>query len=270
MLDSDYQAPRSLFTHWYTAMRFLLTIALALICATAAAQAMCASSRLAVFPNGSTIGRHPIFVLEGYANSQKVITGLNKQYAIYLQSGRSRVRLMVRNVYVGDFRLTQALLYPESELTVGLDYTLHIDSLPDGERVNRMTRYQDSVTYKVIAENDTQSPRLISQPEEVAKTLAFFGCGPATHVVFSNPAHDESEIIVKTTVRNVHSGKETTYLIVPDSNKIRVGHGMCSGAFTFDGTHEYEVEFTFMDAAGNITPWSTERIRFTKPTKESD
>lgn len=250
-------------------LNVLLTILLSFLCATSA-HAMCGSSRLTVFPSGQAIGRHPIFVLEGYANSQKVITGLNNQYAIYLQSGKIKVRLMVKDVYVGDFRLTQALLYPESVLTVGLEYTLHIDSLPDSEHVHRLKRYVDSVSYTVVPETDTQSPRLFSQPEVITKMLSYFGCGPATHVVFSNPAIDESEIIVKTTVRNVHSGKKTTYLVVPDSSKIFVGHGMCSGAFYFDSTDEYEVEFTFMDAAGNSTPWSTERIRFTKPTKETD
>ncbi|MBS1561570.1 MAG: hypothetical protein JSS89_08185 [Bacteroidetes bacterium] len=254
-------------------MKTLLTIVLALMCGSTAAHSLCSGGGLRVFPHGSTIGSHPIFVLEGYAKSQKVITGLNKAYSIYLNSGKSKVRLMVRNVYIGQYRLTQALLYPEAELEVGQQYTLQIDSLPHGEHLTRYNHAKDEygpVTYNVVAANDDQSPILSSRPEEVGKTLENPGCGPVSSVAFSNPAIDESEVIVMTTVKNLSSGKETTYLILPDSNKIRVGHGMCSGAFTFDDTLEYEVEFTFMDAAGNITPWSGERIRFTKPTKETE
>jgi hypothetical protein len=64
----------------------------------------------------------------------------------------------------------------------------------------------------------------------------------------------------------VKTGKETSYYIVPDSDKIYVGHGMCSGAFVFDEGNNYELEFTFMDASGNFTSWTGERIKFTKPS----
>ena len=46
---------------------------------------------------------------------------------------------------------------------------------------------------------------------------------------------------------------------------------MCSGAFDFEeNSNNYEVEFSFMDASGNLTSWTGERIKFTKPTKETN
>lgn len=252
-------------------MKTLLAIVLALMCQSTA-HSECTSSGMWAFPFGSTIGRSAIFVVNGYANSQKVITGLNKEYNIYLQSGMSKVRLIVKGIYVGQHGLTQAVLHPESELRVGLEYTMHIDNLPDGEYLNRYNQSKhayETVTYTVVATLDKESPQLHSRPKELAKHLMYLGCGPSTHVEFSNPASDKSEIIVKTTVKNLGSGKETTYYITPDSNKILVGRDMCSGAFDFDNSLEYEVEFSFMDAVGNVTPWSGERIRFTKPTKET-
>ena len=87
-------------------------------------------------------------------------------------------------------------------------------------------------------------------------------------VNFDFPIKDSSEVIIKTTVKNIKSGIKTTYYIAPQNNQIGVGHGMCSGAFTYDDNPDYEVEFTFMDASGNTTTWTGERIQFTKPTDE--
>ena len=49
-----------------------------------------------------------------------------------------------------------------------------------------------------------------------------------------------------------------------------VGHARCSGAFNFENGNNFEVEFSFMDASGNSTVWTGQRIKFTKPTKETD
>lgn len=131
------------------------------------------------------------------------------------------------------------------------------------------THKHESFTYKVIAGNDIEQPELSSKPTELKKTLTHFGCGPSIHVVFSNPAKDKSEIIIKTTVKNLKTGKETTYYIEPDGNKINVGHGMCAGAFNFEDSKEYEVEFSFMDSSGNLAAWTGKRLKFTRPTKET-
>jgi hypothetical protein len=84
-------------------------------------------------------------------------------------------------------------------------------------------------------------------------------------VDFDFPIRDSSEVAIQTTVKNIKSGVETTYYIMPQNNQILVGHGMCSGAFTFDESNDYEVEFSFMDSSGNITSWVGDRIKFTKP-----
>lgn len=49
-----------------------------------------------------------------------------------------------------------------------------------------------------------------------------------------------------------------TDCIKPDRDKIKVGRGMCSGAFDFDGSTE-----------GNLTVWTGKRIRFAKPTQQT-
>ena len=88
-------------------------------------------------------------------------------------------------------------------------------------------------------------------------------------VDFDFPVTDSSEVTIKTTVKNIKSRIETTYFIMPRNNQIIVGHGMCSGAFTFDESNDYEVEFSFMDSSGNQTSWVGDRIKFTKPTDKN-
>ena len=239
---------------------------------TASVYADCAWTGLWVFPNGQTIKQNSIFILDGYLESQKVILELNRKYNIYLMSGQKKVKLLVAETCVGQFELTQAVLRPETELVAGLEYTMVIDSLPQYESIkkyNYTTHKYEPLTYKVIAEKDMEKPQLSARPKELKKSLEYFGCGPAIYVVFSNPAKDKSDIIVKTTVKSLKTGKETTYYVKPDGDKINVGHGMCSGAFEFDDGNKYEVAFSFMDSSGNLTAWTGKRIKFTRPIKET-
>jgi hypothetical protein len=78
------------------------------------------------------------------------------------------------------------------------------------------------------------------------------------------------KIIENAKFRNLKTRKETTYYVEPNLEVINVGHGMCSGAFTYDAADEqYEIEFTYMDSSGNLTPWTGQRIKFNKPTAEN-
>lgn len=226
---------------------------------TVSTYAECSNDGLWIFPNGKTIKQNTIFIVDGYADSQEIVLGLNQKYNVYLKSGEKKIKLLVTEICFGQFYMTQAILKPETELEPDLEYVVYIDH--DILRKDN----NELASYKVVAEKDTQKPKLSSKPKELQKTLVQYGCGPSIHVVFSNPAEDESEIIVRTTVKNLKTGKETTYYIQPDGDKIKIGHGMCSGAFSFDENEHYEVEFSFVDTSGNLTHWVGSRIKFTKP-----
>jgi hypothetical protein len=239
---------------------------------TLSTYADCASSGLFAFPSSSTVSKNSIFILSGYAHSQAIILGLNEQHNIYLKSNFKKVKLIVTEVCVGQYALTQAVLKPETELEAGCEYTMEIDNLPETrsfQKYNSATGNYESVTYRVTTERDTVTPYLQSQPKLVDKTYVSYGCGPAVYAIFDNPAKDNSPILAKTTVKSLKSGKETTYYIEPDGNTLKVGHGMCSGAFTFDAGEAYEIEFSFMDASGNTLNWIGERIKFTCPTPQN-
>lgn len=236
---------------------------------TAFAHADCSGTGLWVFPSGQSIKQNSIFVLDGYAESQNIVLNLNKKYNIYLEGGNKKIKLVVNEICVGQFYLTQAVLKPETQLEAGLEYTLRIDSLPKYESLNRYnskTKINELVKYKVVAEYDTEKPILLKKTKEINKTLVRYGCGPAINVVFDCSIKDQSEFMVRTTLKNLKTGIETTYYIQAIGNKINVGHDMCLGAFDFDESNNYEAEFSFMDASGNMLAWKGERIKFTKPT----
>jgi len=231
----------------------------------------CRGEGLYIFPSGKTIKQNSVFVLDGYARSQDVILGLNKKYPIYLESGEQKVKLFVKETFVGQFELTQAILTLEKPLEAGLEYTLVIDNLPKTEsldRYNPKTNIYELIKFTVESGVDIEKPVITSSPKLIDKSYAQYGCGPAMSVNFSFPVKDNSEIIIKTVVKNIKSGIETTYCIVHQNKQIEVGHGMCSGAFIYGEGNEYEVAFSFMDASGNITAWQGDRIKFTKPSAE--
>lgn len=224
------------------------------------------------FPSKNNANSNSVFIIEGYANAQIIINELNKKHKVYLKSDADIVNLSVSDIYVGEFELTQALLKPERNLTVGKKYELIIEGFEKDEynkpkRYNTTTRLYENVSWTIVANIDIEAPKWISKPTHTKDVFQMFGCGPEMYSVFNFKAYDNSELLVKATVKNIKTGKESIYYLKPDSNLISIGHGMCSGEFTFDDSEFYEVEFSLMDASGNKTAWEGERIKFTNPQK---
>ncbi len=230
--------------------------------------ANCDDHGIYVFPYQHLIHQNSIFVITGYMNSQDIILQLNKKYRIYLKSGDQKINLLVTEICTGQIKLTQAILKPEFKLKAGLEYMMMIDSLPEFERLEKFNKFEGfkEVTYQVIAETDKDIPQLSTKPKELQKKLYYYGCGPSIHVDFSQPATDRSEIIVRTTLKNLETGMKSTFYIEPDEGLIKVGRDMCSGAFDLFEGDLFEVEFTFMDSCGNKAKWKGKGIRFTRPT----
>lgn len=230
----------------------------------------CASSNIRVFPSGTVLRQNPILVIEGYGLSQKIITGLNKEYPIYLEGENKRVNLIVKETLVGQFQLTQAVLQPTSRLDSGCKYTLVIDNLPPGEKLTRYdsnTRTWNDITFSVIPGNDTLKPLVTGKPSVIRKSYIHFGCGPQKWVVFNCPVSDSSDIMVRTTVKDLHSGMESTYILDVINGSVIVGQDMCSGAFKFIDGQKYAARFCYMDSSGNLTAVSDE-INFISPVPD--
>ena len=73
-----------------------------------------------------------------------------------------------------------------------------------------------------------------------------------------------SEIWFKTEVIEIKTGKKRVYYIRNWEEKLNVGHGMCSGAFTFSSESKYKVRFTPTNTEGD-TLKTTDWVIFNSP-----
>jgi hypothetical protein len=219
------------------------------------------------------LNTNPILIIDFYANSQAIVQGLTTKHPIYLKAGELIVSLLITEVCKGEFELTQVVLKPTCQLTKGVEYELYIDNVPEyeqaGKRWNNSKRSNERVKWTVTEREDRIAPHWSTLPKYSSKTLVEYGCGPARWVYFDLGFEDESEILIKTTVKNLRTGKMTFFHIQSSQNRIKVGHGMCSGAFYFKTGDEYEVVFSLIDASGNLSDIQTKPIQFSRPEIET-
>ena len=249
-----------------------LLVLLAFLSCSILVKADCSANGIYSWPNTTAVKSNPVFVLTFYLFSQQIVPGLNKQHAVYLQSATQKVPLLITEICKGQFNLTQVILRPARQLTAGMEYLLVIDSLPKYEGIskwNKEIRKAEAPKWKVLKEADTGFPQWTSMPKYESKSYTRFGCGPSLSVVFGFAATDESDILIKTTVRNIKTGEYSTYYVEStDKTRIGVGHGMCAGAFDLKANDEYEVNFSLMDASGNPGCMASDPIRFTGPAEK--
>jgi hypothetical protein len=245
-------------------MKKLILINLLLL-ATINTFSKCGAEGLSFWPNKNTISENSIFVIEGYATSQEIINKLGKSHKVYLKSGKEKIELKIQQVYSGQFNLTQAILKPSSQLSIDETYELIIENITQEVYRYSETNQKEKVTWKVVSKADNAAPKWLNKPVYKGGSYLPMGCGPSIFVKFNCVATDESEYLIETIVRNNATGAETTYCLNIDDNELKVGHGMCSGAFVLNGDEKYTIEFVLLDASGNTTKWAENPIEFVGP-----
>lgn len=229
----------------------------------------CISNGLDFWPTKQTINKNSIFVIDGYTWSQKIVRGLGTTYKVYLKSEKEEINLKVQEICVGQYNLTQAILKPEKPLSVGKEYELVIENLgvlaEEVSRFNYKTNQHEKIKWTVEAQSENVALDWIEKPKYKDSYYELFGCGPASYANFTYSANENSAYLIKTSVKNKATGTITTYYLKSNDKIISIGHGMCSGEFTFDGGDTFEVEFTLVDATGNLTKWTGDKIEFKRP-----
>lgn len=249
-----------------------ILIVFSILLATFKSKADCSLGRIEFWPTGVSVPQNPIFLIEGYALSQKIILKLNQDYPVYLKSLDEKIVLQVQEVLIGEAGLTQAILLPAKELIPGEEYQLYIDNIPKNEMPSTSLWNPETSSYafpswKVDKGNDIEKPIWKIKPKESKKTYIQFGCGPEYYVYFDFQAMDQSAILIKTSVTSVNTNKTIVVYLKPEDNSVlKVGRGMCGGAFSFNDGDLFGVTFDIMDANGNITKWSGNAMTFAKPT----
>ncbi|SHG11417.1 hypothetical protein SAMN05444483_1054 [Salegentibacter echinorum] len=218
--------------------------------------AECAMSGFTYYPEHSAISQNSIFIIEGYSFSQKVINSFKNDREAYLQSeDGEKIDLILKEILIGQMSLTQATFKPAEKLELNKKYFLKFTHLTNKENYNELTRYNretkehEPVAWKVTDNNTEELSDDLSLKFEKTD-VQYYGCGPAAYAVFQPQNSSDLEIWYRTEVYDEKTKTSTIYIIKTWKEKLQVGHGMCSGGFTFSKDGDYKVRFTPMNIDG--------------------
>lgn len=225
----------------------------------------CSSSGMQFFPEQKEISLNSMFIIQGYNFSQKTINSFNNR-VIYLESVNGElIELNLQEILKGQMDLTQAIFCPTSELKPNTTYFLKYSDQTENEEIemmqyNRVRKEREKVYWKTTDKKalETLDPNLNIEFEKTV--VVHYGCGPSANAIFNIKNKTESEIWYKTEVVDITTNNKTIFYIKEWNKKLSVGHGMCSGAFTYNNKGKYKVRFTPMNTDGKslkTTDWKT-------------
>jgi hypothetical protein len=244
-------------------MKNLFIAILMMPCTTLLAD--CASGSLSVLPAGKSVAPNTLFILEGYGQEQKIIHELGKAHKIWLETTQQKVYLDVQEICVSSFSLTQAILRPRQPLKAGYVYTLHIDGLARPEHIYHNGGGEEHPAFFVDMEKDETAPVVLGEAVVTGSSVQHYGCGPSEYVSVEMKNTEKNGLLVKVNLKDLQTGEIVSYYISSHAEAFSIGHGMCSGAFSFTQGHEYEATLELMDLCGNKTPYTGAPLRFKAP-----
>lgn len=219
---------------------------------------------LHIFPSRTYISAHSLLLLEGsdWGGGDDIITCIGKGYDTCLKSKfGDDLALEVVEIYrQGNYR--QVLLKPIGNPVYHTRYELQVDHAETPNYLYKLGpggvygSFGQPVEYVFVDKaKEHGQPSVKTRPKLLELRLVQYGCGPEQLAIFDFPVSDESDVLVKTTVKNLRTMASSTFYLIPRDGKIEVGHYMCGGAFYFYGGDRFEFSFDFMDTDWNVTPW---------------
>ena len=226
--------------------------------------AKCSSTGMKFFPKSQKISLKSMFIIEGYALSQTIVISFKNRKIYLVSSTGELIKLKLIETLKGQMLLTQAIFKTETELKPNTKYFLKYSNETKEEIAERQIWNSRNQKLEVVCwettekeNNDLLNPNL---KIEFNKTkVEYFGCGPSANAEFNVVNSNNSEIWYKTEVIELSTGKKTEFYLTINENKISVGHGMCSGAFTYNKNGKYKARFIPLNADGKellFTDWT--------------
>ncbi len=246
-------------------MKKMLLVLLLVAFGIKSASAECASNGMQFFPKQKEISLNSMFIIQGYYYSEKTIHSF-KNRTIYLESEKGElIELNLQKILKGQMSLTQAIFKPSQKLKRNTTYFLKYADQTENEiremlRWNSKKEKREKVYWKTTNQETVELLNSNLKINYENTSVMYYGCGPSANAIFNVKNKSESEVWYKTEVVNLSTNKKIVFHITEWNKKLNVGHGMCSGAFTFTKKGKYKVRFTPMNIDGNslkTTPWKT-------------
>jgi len=225
----------------------------------------CAMSGMTYYPPQKEISLNPQILIQGYAMDQKTIRGFEELPPYLETESGEKVMLELLAINEGQMSISQAIFKPISSLKPNTEYYLNFQRAKQNEKENP-TRYNSNKKEReriVWSTTNTKNLKSLDRELEInfEKTeVEFYGCGPSANAIFKIKNTKDQEIWYRTEFVDLETGMSSTYILNIWKGELYVGHGMCSGAFTYAKTGKYKVRFTPMNIDGETsktTKWFT-------------
>lgn len=252
----------------------------------------CSSNGIWAYATDDELNQNSIIIVEAYAFSRAIIDSLNISYFVYLESDEERVELETLEICKGMFYISQALFSLDGPLKNGQPYDLKIVNRQNKEqnilkKWNSAKKQHEPYSWLAGPSQIRPKPKLNESIELVAKSVHWYGCGPAIYADFDLGIKDSSLTLVRTELFDIEKDESHVYfLAVAYDGVVRVGHGMCSGAFDFRDKAKYKIRFstigsnekndiewtdwTLFDSPYEAPEWNRENYQISQEWKNGD
>lgn len=225
----------------------------------------CSSSGMQFFPMNKTISLNPMFIIQGYYYSQQTVKSFENRNVFLINENGEKINLKLIKIVKGQMSLTQAVFKVENTLKPKTKYFIRYSNETASE-INERKKYNsiNNKSEEIFWETSENENKELLNPNLKLKfdktEIIHYGCGPSANAIFEVNNSSKSETWFKTEVIEISTNSKTTFYLTSHENKINVGHGMCSGAFTYKKNTKYKVRFTAMNIDGKElkpTEWTT-------------
>ena len=243
-------------------MKFTCLIGLLLV--TKVFFSQCPAGGFWVWPSNEQISRTSIIILKGYSLTENVIERIHQDCKVFLSSDRHIVEVKKDTLIKGDLSISQLILKPQNLLIPGETYTLQIEGLEIEEK-KLLSYYTDkevlkhTVTWKVT-ENYNEPPIKFTEiPKFLEAEVMDYGISPAVNSTFEIKTNIEStqQLMLVERVNEKNQALDAFYMELRGT-VIHIGHGICSGAFSYQKDTKYKVRFKLVSPMGKeseFTEW---------------
>lgn len=247
-------------------MKNLILCALILISANSFAD--CSYDGMRFLPINKQISFNPIFIIEGFANSQITVKSF-KNRKVYLKTENDIfVELNLLEILISK-DISQAVFKTSKTLLPNEKYYLFYSNQTDNEK-REMLEY--NVVTKKYEQKFWQTTDLVEQKNLTSNLkitynkneIKSYGCGDSVNSIFNISSNNNSEIWFRTELMEISTGLKTIIYLTEIENKLYVGIGMCGGPFRYNNNNKYKIRFTPTNTDGK-TLEKTKWIEFKSP-----